>query len=154
MIKEEKLFSSLFGKVISDVRVNKTDSVVQFLTECGETHYYFAEGDCCSESWFEKFEESSYLFTPKGQTPRTILDALVISCNCDQMATRQDEDKVQHVVFIYNTSYGSANTVVMNLRNSSNGFYNGSICYLGPTLEKSHWAIDEPEKATFRSVWR
>lgn len=153
MIRENKLFGSLFGKAIADIRINKECDIVMFVTRCGENHYYFAEADCCSDSWFEGFTDVKGLVNTTP--PKQIIDAMVTACNCKHSSTKQEFDKIQHIIFSTTCLYsekGIEMEIVMNLRNSSNGYYNGSISYLGESLEKCHWAKNKPERIKFKSI--
>ncbi len=87
----------------------------------GTQHRYVVSGDCCSASWIEHLEVPA--LPPEG--------AEVLSVESVDMPARTDgklEDEMQFYECRFKTTAGD---IVAEFRNSSNGYYGGSIDYAG-----------------------
>ena len=111
---------SLVGKAIISISVNSNKTAL--LLETLDKDYYDTEGvymlvasaECCSESWFEHISNiDAYGRINKVET--IVIDE-------DAPGTRQDKDEIYSLKFT--TDKG---TMEVEMRNSSNGFYGGSI---------------------------
>lgn len=155
--KEDHLFASIEGKYIIDIQTNEDSSVVKFVVSFGQrgedlqSFYYFAEADCCSESWFENF-----LFGEYASLPIWVDRIFTLEANYEPKAERQEYDKILHIVAEWGiaSKYGARRQILFDLRNSSNGYYSGWVGFVGSESEflQSHWAVDKPEKQKFKSV--
>lgn len=107
----------LIGKIVSGLRINDDQSVLTFDHPDGTNTSYFAEGDCCSETWFADITGISALL---GGTVRHVEDVELPSV--EDGRTRQKWDEFYGVKL--STDKGFADIVY---RNSSNGYYGGHI---------------------------
>ncbi len=145
--REEHLFGALKGKVLTDIFVNDGANCALFETESldnpfkREAHFYFAEGECCSRS---KFLFCDPIFK-KG-----ICEALnkkvgvwkFSRAESIENAEQQDWDDAKDKY--YNVTCDGV--VIFRLLNESNGYYGGSISYLGQNIENAFWALAPDEK--------
>ena len=93
------------------------ENVILIETDSSEKHILYAEGDCCSESWFEDLVV--------GELGGTIED-ITKSDSVEVPATRQECD-LKYDCEIKTTKGSTA----FKLINSSNGYYSGDIRYAG-----------------------
>jgi hypothetical protein len=107
----------LTGKTITALRVNEDQSILAFGHPDGSGAAYLAYGDCCSETWFADITGVTALIGG------TVAEAAEVEMQAvDDGRTRQDEDEFYGVKL--RTEKGIADIVY---RNSSNGYYGGSI---------------------------
>lgn len=155
--KEDHLFSSIENKYIIDIQTNEDANIVKFVVSFEQKggnpqpFYYFAEADCCSESWFENF-----IFGESSFTHHWIDRVFTLEANYEPKAERQEYDKILHIVAEWGATskYGACRQILFDLRNSSNGYYSGWVSFIGGESEflQSHWAVDKPERQKFKSV--
>jgi len=107
----------LIGKTIKDVLISDDKENLVFVTEKGEKFNYQAEGDCCNSVWFNHVAGIDFLFGEE------ILSIEVIFMG-DLEPTRQEVDDAH--LYKIETKKGICD---IELRNSSNGYYGGSIEY-------------------------
>ncbi len=114
----------LIGKTVSEVHLDSgNQSLLMFVLHDGETIYYEALGDCCSESWFSD-----------GTNIQALLGGTVVSVDELEEKTVTDDRMRQDVDILYGYAIRTdKGTATINFRNSSNGYYGGS-CVL---VEKS-----------------
>ncbi len=115
----------LIGKKVLKIEIDKEKQhYLKFTTDSGE-FLYFAEGDCCSESWFYGMNGVESLI---GQVVKTVEQAdLGVVLN---YIGRQEETEAYCIKI---TSTGGHTDI--EFRNSSNGYYGGSVVYLGGSNE-------------------
>lgn len=154
--KEDHLFASIENKYIVDIQTNESATIVKFVMsfspkgENPECFYYFAEADCCSESWFENFLYDEYMSLPIWAGQLFTLEA-----NYEPKAEKQEYDKILHIVAGgLDSTFGASRTILFDLRNSSNGYYSGWLSFLGgeEDFRNSRWAVDNPGGEKFKSV--
>lgn len=124
----------LIGKKIAGLRINEDQSVLAFDTDQGVIAYD-ALGDCCSETWFADITGVSALL---GGTVQTADEVSMDGYNVEDGRTRQEWDEAYGVKLT--TEKGYADIV---FRNSSNGYYGGSIELLKRELPESMTAIED-----------
>ena len=124
----------LIGKKIAGLRINEDQSVLAFDTNQGVIAYY-VWGDCCSETWFADITGVSALL---GGTVQTADEVSMDGYNVEDGRTRQERDEAYGVKLT--TEKGYADIV---FRNSSNGYYGGSIELLKSELPESMTAIED-----------
>lgn len=107
--------TELIGKYIHDVLINPDKTIILFVTDKGKIAYR-ADGDCCSESWFNHISNFNSIKNWE------IITNIIEREEKDETGTRQEEDKVYGYDLI--TSKG---TCYIEMRNSSNGYYGGSL---------------------------
>ena len=127
----QDVIDSLLGKRIAAIEVSDGEGYLRFQTDAGEV-VWEAEGDCCSESWFADIIGTSALI---GGTVSEVVELEMPKPVDDR--TRQEEDEAYG--FRISTEKGSA---TIAFRNSSNGYYGGSLNVVGGA----------PEDRVFRSL--
>jgi hypothetical protein len=114
----------LIGKVITGIAINKAADMLRFIDGNGESYIYYAEADCCSESWFQDFEGSIVDTKVTGfeQGETIVLDG-------EYVHSRQEYD--QETPFVIHTDKLDFK---FSLINSSNGYYSGWISFAGKKI--------------------
>ncbi len=107
------------GATLNSVVIGRENVVLK--TDLGELRL-FADGDCCSYSWFESVESDA----EGGQITEIDLYGGFGSDPVDVTAeeTQHRDDQVLAYFPLVKTTKGR---VVMEMRNASNGYYGGSI---------------------------
>ncbi len=109
----------LIGKRFNKLEVSERENYLRVTTTEGNTHVFYARGDCCSESWFSEILGVHKLF--EGN----VLEARAVSLeeiNFRERQSRQQRDLVYGFRILT-----EAGTVQLVFRNSSNGYYGGNI---------------------------
>ena len=118
----------LIGKKILDVMANPEMVYWRFITDAGDFDYYcFA--DCCSESWINHVNGLDELVGGTVQDVEEI-DFFAL-LKVEPEATRQDSD-----VVLFHRVKTEKGVCTFEFRNSSNGYYGGSIDYVTPDNAK------------------
>jgi len=123
-------FSPLVGQTVTALHADPERYRLCFTLEDGRRVVFVAEGDCCNDVWFNHI---------------CGLDALighpVLAAEkkgwIDVEATRQEVEEAGY--FTLYTDHGCCD---IEVRNSHNGYYGGSITYLGEN------GLTEPEAIT------
>lgn len=115
-------FSSLVGKTILGLAIDRYKTYLKFYTTEGVI-IYEAEGDCCSESWFEHISgiDDVVEYTDLGGVKVHKVN------NLDEvrlLGTKQDVDKSYGVEIELEDPH---RPIKIKYRNSSNGYYGGSV---------------------------
>ncbi len=106
----------LIGKTVVSLEVNECENVLVFNCTDDKVVYY-AYGDCCSETWFADIVGVQCLLGA------TVLDSQDISLPyVEDGRCRQEYDQFYGVKLMTDKGY-----VDIVYRNSSNGYYGGSI---------------------------
>ena len=144
----------LEGKVIRELWINQDQSILKFVTDAGDL-YYYAEGDCCSETWFADICLGYHPFN--GEPVSSVEELEVPEWLNDFITkdgrTRQEFDQV-YGYRINQKGYGRHAFDII-YRNSSNGYYGGSCHLMNPT--KSTWeanALAESEWEQITNDWK
>ena len=123
----------LIGHKIEGIFISKQESRLQFKTNKGVITYD-TEAGCCSETWFADILNPEDII---GQTITEVDDSgdydwceVDETYSVDDGRTRQDYDSVYG--YVLNSIKGSCDII---FRNSSNGYYGGSI-YLKKDIKK------------------
>lgn len=104
----------LVGKKLKSVTLNPSKDLLSVEMEDGATADYGVEGDCCSSSWIEHLT-----------VPDDVAGATVVSV--DEQTTdsfQKDYESIEVYETRIRTNRGD---VVMEYRNSSNGYYGGYL---------------------------
>jgi hypothetical protein len=117
-------FEPLVGKKILSVRMNQSKTVLEFETPEGKIGFY-AEGDCCSHSWFEHVSGLNFL------VGRIVTKAEDISMGEIPDSELEGYDCVQNYGYRLTTDGGYFE---IEMRNESNGYYGGYIEMYKSTL--------------------
>lgn len=121
----------LIGHKVLHIHVNEDQSIIRFTDDEGSAIHYYAEGDCCSESWFADILMSSNFFnvTVTEVIEIEVPDWVQHLANSDGRG-RQEEDSVYG--YQIKTERASSGYYINSqwcdiiFRNSSNGYYGGS----------------------------
>lgn len=114
-------FSKLEGKVILSVELSPKKDEIMFQFVDGTSVRYAVEGDCCSNSWIEHLE-----------MPISVLGAKILSVEDSGPVTQDhsehDQENGGDCISVYNTNFHTdRGTIVLEYRNSSNGYYGGYL---------------------------
>lgn len=155
--KEDHLFASIENIYIIDIQISENSRLVKFVVSFdqkgkdSQSFYYFAEADCCSDSWFENFLFDEYI-----RLPIYVDRIFTLEANYQPKAEKQDYDEILHIVAEWGgaSKFRTHRRILFDLRNSSNGYYSGWVSFIGGEAEflQSHFAVDKPEKQKFKSV--
>lgn len=141
---DQELNEALQGKVITNVWVDRSESpkFMTFEVEGGDLFSFYAEGDCCSDSWFADFFNVSKLIGQKIIGIGSI-DLKEYEYNIEDGRGLQDVDQVYGFRF-----YTDDVVAVLAFRNSSNGYYGGWLTSYNKhsqevcISDKEHWVSD------------
>lgn len=117
-VKDEIKFmnglENIVGKRINGFVVSDEKTTLTFNDDEGMLYVYDADADCCSHSWIENIEDPEYL-----------LGNLVLKVEEKEMPSEdQDGEYIQIMSYDIYTDKGICK---IDFRNSSNGFYGGSL---------------------------
>jgi len=107
----------LVGKIIKEIRVAEDRGAICFVTDDGEI-IAKAYGDCCSHTWIEHIE-----------LPAMGLPAVVSSVEDIDMPDLGSPDDFDVIVYYGCKIITDKGEVVIDYRNSSNGYYGGSLSW-------------------------
>lgn len=111
MITKQKLF----GKLLNYVEISADRETVTFHFLCGATCSFKVYGDCCSSSWIEHFELPGDI---RGAYVMDVIDGGGVE------VAHPDHECLQ----VYNTTFRTTlGDIVLEYRNSSNGYYGGAL---------------------------
>lgn len=120
---------ALNGRTIYSVWVEKNrQHFLKFCTDDGDV-YFYAAGDCCSESWFADITGGDAL---QGAV---VLNAYYIDMPQEEYSPRSRQDIDIIYGFVIETAKGRCTVV---FRNSSNGYYGGWLAYESTAEEASY----------------
>jgi hypothetical protein len=110
----------LIGKKIVDVKIADDKEALLFVTDAGENIIVRVDADCCSSTWIETVE-----------LPALGFPFMVIAC--DDLDMNKEVEEIDWECIRY---YGAKITtdkgdMVIDYRNSSNGYYGGNIVWPG-----------------------
>jgi len=107
----------LVGKIINEIKIADDKKALLFVTDEGEV-VVKVEGDCCSDSWVEGIE-----------LPALGFPANVISVVDLDMPDREQDDDYEVVAFYGCKISTDKGDIVIDYRNSSNGYYGGNLSW-------------------------
>lgn len=110
----------LIGRKIVDIQINDEKDALKFVFESGLPIWLSAVGDCCSSSWFENLSGVEALI---GHTINEVLDR-EMPPDQDNTGGPEYGECIRFYGWTFVTGYGRAD---LEMRNSSNGYYGGSI---------------------------
>lgn len=115
-------FKDLVGRTIRSVATDDARGYLCFHTDAGFV-LYEADGDCCSESWFNHVVNAAALIDATVSRVDVAEERSIDAEAGDpDFSGRQEVDRIYG--FIIHTTKGSCQ---IELRNSSNGYYGGSV---------------------------
>lgn len=124
---DNPVFSELIGKSITNILINSENSIILFKTGHDEEFAYCCEGDCCNDVWIEHLNgidciiDGSTIFDVKSKGSE------------DRTPTKQEVEEA-----LLWTIYTSSGNFDIEVRNSHNGYYGGSMYYMGSGLNSDN----------------
>lgn len=112
--------NSLINKNIVEVKIAEDKEAMLFVTDKGDRLTVRVDADCCSDTWIESVE-----------MPALGLPFIVLSCEDLDMGKEpewSDDDYVQFYGAKITTTKGE---LIIDYRNSSNGYYGGDVVWPG-----------------------
>jgi hypothetical protein len=106
----------LIGKTITKMMIAKDKQAILFITD--EELIVRTDGDCCSETWVENIELPGF--------PAKVL--AVENLDMPDLGSPNDYDVIEYYGCKITTDKGD---IVIDYRNSSNGYYGGNLCWPG-----------------------
>lgn len=136
----------LVGKRIHRILIEDGEQRIRFETDGGPVTY-ITEGDCCSETWFADILNPQALLGAQVRSVE-ILETVYLP---DDERSRQDMDRAYGIKLT--TDKG---TVTLVYRNSSNGYYGGTIYLEGtqPSWVGERRPALPPEIGLHSEIWR
>lgn len=105
----------LVGKKITKIELSEDKSEITFFVD-GESPVKFnAHGDCCSTSWIENIEEPEYLI------------GNVVTKVVEKDISRGETEDYECLDIMNIDIYTDKGICTIDFRNSSNGYYGGSL---------------------------
>lgn len=110
---------ALIGKRISEILINPGKDYLAFIFAWGapDSVQYYADGDCCSQSWIEHINGIEILSSP----------ALVTDVADRDMPEAEDNDEYNCIRVYGWTIKTDRGYIDIEMRNSSNGYYGGML---------------------------
>lgn len=109
----------LVGKTITDIQLAADKEAIRFVTTEGDV-VALCDAYCCSHTWVEAFESTL------RRLPAQVLEASDLDMNREDQ--EDDYEVIQFYGFKIVTDQG---TVIIDYRNSSNGYYGGDLKWPG-----------------------
>lgn len=113
---EKSVMGKLVGKRVSELYVSDAEGSLQFISDTG-AYVFEVDGDCCSQSWFADITGVDALL---GHVVTGVESVTMGDVNDGR--SRQEVDELYKVTIT--TDAGRCDIL---WRNSSNGFYGGSM---------------------------
>lgn len=111
--------NDLVGKKVKEFLISEDKTVIKIICEDGQ-YYITAYGSCCSDSWFD------HIYVSYASYPLQIIATEEIELG-KVLASRQFEDQLYGYVIKMKSPNGWKEEIKIEMRNSSNGYYGGSI---------------------------
>lgn len=121
------------GRAIAAVHLDKSKDRITFQFADGGSQVFGVEGDCCSHSWIEHLEMPPNV---TGATVTAIEEGGTVDATDDDALNPRrppyyegDVTRREHECLkVYNTTFRTdRGDIVLEFRNSSNGYYGGSL---------------------------
>jgi hypothetical protein len=109
----------LGGKTIAAINVAADKEAIQFILADGSTVIARCDADCCSHTFIESIEAPAFGF------PATVVKAVELDWDKEPLSDEEYEC-LQFYGFKIETDKGD---IVIDYRNSSNGYYGGSLVW-------------------------
>lgn len=112
--------NALIGKTINAMKIAEDKKAILFETTEGNL-VARADGDCCSSTWIENIE-----------LPVNGFPAKVISVEDLDLPNKKTKNEDYDVIAFYGCKITTdKGDIVIDYRNSSNGYYGGNLCWPG-----------------------
>lgn len=120
----DPMFRSMIGRKIASIEIRGGKTQIVFKFSDGHVRTFDVKGGCCSQSWIEHLEFPTNIITVVGGTVIRVRDSAPITQNHND----HDHQYRGHRKQVYNTVVSTdLGDIVIEYRNSSNGFYGGSL---------------------------
>ena len=105
--------------------------MLSFRTATGDKIYFVTRGDCCNAVWVNHISGVDII---AGETPFDLLRGAVVTAVEDKGWTgdREDVEGHEYVSDGFYTITTDRGYIDIEIRNSHNGYYGGSVDYLDP----------------------
>lgn len=114
-------FDDMIGKKLATVALSGDGGKITFVYEGGGERSFGVDGDCCSRSWIEHLELPTDVV---GATLLSVEDSAPIVSD----HPKHDEENGGDCIAVYNTCFRTdRGDIVLEYRNSSNGYYGGNL---------------------------
>lgn len=110
----------LEGKVILAIKIADDKKAIKFITD-EEDIIAKTDGDCCSDSWIENIE------LPINGFPAVVISVEDLELN----KSEEDKDNYETVEFYGCKIVTDKGDIILDYRNSSNGYYGGNLSWPG-----------------------
>jgi hypothetical protein len=105
----------LEGKIILDIKIADDKEAIKFITDQGEI-VAKCDADCCSHTWIESIELPC------------AFPAIVNSI--ENLRLKDDKENNDETIRFYGCKIlTNKGDIIIDYRNSSNGYYGGSLCW-------------------------
>lgn len=120
-------FDNMRGRSLRRVSLSRDKTKITFEFEDGFKRSFGVSGDCCSDSWIEHLEQ------PKDVSGAIVVE--VVHADIDAFDKKDEETGLfSEYIQVYNTTFHTTRgDIVLEFRNSSNGFYGGYLVDLKET---------------------
>lgn len=115
--------NALVGKTITNIFLAADKGAIKFVLSDGSEVIARCDGDCCSQTWIED------VINPEFAIGAEVMKAEDIDLPeefCTKTKTDYYEEEMQYYGFLIETSKGR---FTLAYRNSSNGYYGGSLVW-------------------------
>lgn len=119
------VFEELIGKTIKEIQVSSNEMILHFITDSGE-FTYATENDCCNTVWFCHVNGIELCLGSEVTE--------VIYKDGGAIESASDYDCLDNWFYTLKTSGGYLD---IEVRNSHNGYYGGSVSLLDDTRSAS-----------------
>lgn len=114
------MVNTLIGKTIVSVKIADDKEAMLFVADSGENLIVRVDADCCSNTWIESVE-----------MPALGLPFKILACEGLDMNREPEEIDYDYIQFYGAKITTDKGDMVLDYRNSSNGYYGGSIVWPG-----------------------
>ncbi len=123
---EELAAAELTDKVLIAISLDSLKEKLILHTNAGD-YLFETYGDCCSQSWVEHFDQVKEASVILGFREIEI-DPSYAEASAKPTVTDFDEYEMKYYFYEILTDKGS---LMIEMRNSSNGYYGGDLCFQG-----------------------
>lgn len=155
----------LVGKLVIGVYVSDDQHFMKFNIKNEQPIIYYADGDCCSETWFaDIIVEYGFYRENRNDYPLQVVECeeldipewLHVVIENDGRG-RQESETVYGFKLTFNDlawKYKETDSMTIIFRNSSNGFYGGSVELVDQANKYYQEQLDNIEWVEITNNWR
>lgn len=112
----------LDDKIIKEIKLTKDREHILFVFDDGKTLEAYAHGDCCSNTWIEHIEHAT-------EYPAKVLK--VETLEMPESHWKDGEEDGDYITYYGLSIKTDKGDIVIEYRNSSNGYYGGELAFEG-----------------------